>query len=98
MTLALKVEARGADFGNTWVILKFISEFLKIQDPSRVNVYDMVVFEGPPKTEQKMWPAHCVQGTWGSELHKDLKVILTDLTTEQEKIILRLGKEKVLII
>ena len=26
-----------------------------------MKVYDIVVFEGPPKTEQKMWPAHCVQ-------------------------------------
>jgi nicotinamidase-related amidase len=59
---------------NEYILLKIT--FFQIQDPSRVNVYDMVVFEGPPKTEQKMWPAHCVQGTWGSELHKDLKVIL----------------------
>ena len=28
-----------------------------------VKVYDIVVFEGPPKTEQKMWPTHCVQVT-----------------------------------
>ena len=28
-----------------------------------VMVYDIVVFEGPPKTEQKMWPTHCVQVT-----------------------------------
>lgn len=24
--------------------------------------------------EQKLWPRHCVQGTWGAELHADLKV------------------------
>ena len=36
--------------------------------------YLKVVFEGPPMTEQKMWPAHCVQESWGSELHKELKV------------------------
>ena len=35
---------------------------------------DTVVFEGPPITEQKLWPAHCVQDTWGSELHPELKV------------------------
>jgi len=45
-----------------------------ITDPSKVETYDTVVFEGPPKTEQKMWPAHCVQESWGSELHKNLKV------------------------
>lgn len=24
--------------------------------------------------EQTLWPAHCIQDTWGAELHKDLKV------------------------
>ena len=33
-----------------------------------------MVFEGPPKTEQTLWPRHCVQESWGAELHKDLKV------------------------
>ena len=36
---------------------------------------DVVVFEGPPKTEQVLWPTHCVQESWGAEMHKDLKVI-----------------------
>lgn len=35
---------------------------------------DTVVFNGPPIIEQKLWPTHCVQKTWGSELHPDLKV------------------------
>ena len=35
---------------------------------------DLVVFTGPPKCEQKLWPAHCVQESWGSEFHKDLIV------------------------
>ena len=51
---------------------KFAS--VQIQDPSQAKVFDSVVFEGPPVMEQKLWPAHAVQGTWGSELHKDLKV------------------------
>ena len=33
-----------------------------------------MVFTGPPKTEQVLWPRHCVQESWGAELHKDLKV------------------------
>ena len=37
---------------------------------------DVVVFEGPPKTEQVLWPTHCVQESWGAEMHKDLKVIM----------------------
>jgi nicotinamidase-related amidase len=32
------------------------------------------VFEGPPKTQQILWPRHCGQETCGAELHKDLKV------------------------
>ncbi len=47
----------------------------QIQDPSQAKVFDTVIFEGPPVTEQKLWPAHAVQDTWGAELHKDLKVI-----------------------
>lgn len=37
-------------------------------------VYDTVIFSGPPPMRQRLWPRHCVQDTWGSELHKDLKV------------------------
>ena len=39
-------------------------------------MYDTVVFTGPPMTEQTLWPRHCVQNSWGAELHKDLKVSL----------------------
>ena len=35
---------------------------------------DLVVFTSPPKFEQKLWPAHCVQESWGLEFHKDLIV------------------------
>ena len=40
----------------------------------RAGVRDTVIFEGPPLVEQKLWPAHCIQHSWGSELHPDLKV------------------------
>jgi len=40
---------------------------------------DTVIFEGPPPTVQKLWPSHCVQGSWGSELHTELKVDLLSL-------------------
>merc|ERR1712080_578568 len=46
-------------------------------DPVKSNVFDVIVFEahdGIPKMEQVMWPRHCVQETWGSELHKNLKI------------------------
>lgn len=38
------------------------------------KVHDTVIFEGPPMTEQRLWPTHCVQGSWGAEIHTDLKV------------------------
>ena len=39
-----------------------------------VQLFEEVTFEGPPQTSQILWPRHCVQNTWGSELHPDLKV------------------------
>ena len=56
-----------------WVKYEIIGHF-QIQEADKCNVYDTVVFEGPPKTEQTLWPRHCVQESWGAELHKDLKV------------------------
>ncbi|CAL8144769.1 unnamed protein product [Orchesella dallaii] len=48
-----------------------------IQDPKEARVFDVVIFEGPNQTiiEQKLWPKHCVQDTWGAQLHEELKVI-----------------------
>ncbi|KAJ3653220.1 hypothetical protein Zmor_012483 [Zophobas morio] len=39
------------------------------------KVYDTVIFDRDPPMPQKLWPKHCVQNTWGSDLHKDLKVV-----------------------
>uniref|UniRef100_T1JPC2 nicotinamidase n=1 Tax=Strigamia maritima TaxID=126957 RepID=T1JPC2_STRMM len=39
------------------------------------KVLDTVIFEGPPVNEQILWPAHCIQGSWGAKLHPDLKVV-----------------------
>ncbi|XP_075226775.1 nicotinamide amidase isoform X2 [Lycorma delicatula] len=39
------------------------------------QLYDTVVFEGPPLMKQRLWPRHCVQDSWGAELHKELKVV-----------------------
>lgn len=41
------------------------------------QVYDTVIFDSLndcKPTEQKLWPRHCVQNTWGAELHQDLKI------------------------
>ena len=38
------------------------------------TLFSNVVFQGPPKTDQTLWPRHCVQGTEGADFHKDLKM------------------------
>lgn len=40
-----------------------------------IHVYDTVTFIGPPELKQRLWPRHCVQDSWGAELHKDLKIV-----------------------
>lgn len=42
-------------------------------DDARVN--DTVIFAGSPPITQKLWPRHCVQNTWGSELHAELRMV-----------------------
>ncbi|XP_060518213.1 nicotinamidase-like [Cylas formicarius] len=42
---------------------------------NNAKLYDTVVFDGDPPMVQRLWPRHCVQNTWGSELYKDLKVV-----------------------
>ena len=45
-----------------------------MQEAEAAELYQTVVFSGPPRTEQVLWPRHCVQNSWGAELHKDLKL------------------------
>ncbi|XP_076621999.1 uncharacterized protein LOC143342221 [Colletes latitarsis] len=35
--------------------------------------FDTVIF-AKPRSEQILWPKHCVMNTWGSQLHKDLVI------------------------
>lgn len=44
-------------------------------DADTAQAFDTVIFAGPPQMKQRLWPRHCVQDSWGSELHKDLKVV-----------------------
>lgn len=39
------------------------------------QVYDTVTFKGPPLLKQRLWPRHCIQDSWGAELHKDLRIV-----------------------
>lgn len=43
-------------------------------DADTAQVYDTVVFAGPPPMRQRLWPRHCVQDSWGAELHEDLRL------------------------
>ena len=38
------------------------------------NLFDTVLFEDG-RVEQKLWPTHCVQNSWGAQLHPKLKLI-----------------------
>ncbi|EFN78142.1 nicotinamidase [Harpegnathos saltator] len=38
------------------------------------KVFDTVIFS-QPHIKQVLWPKHCVKGTWGAELHKDLLIM-----------------------
>lgn len=55
--------------------------YLREVDPSsgipkdEAQVYDTVTFRGPPLLTQRLWPRHCVQDSWGAELHQDLKIV-----------------------
>ena len=48
----------------------------KEKDPKKVKLFETVTLaktETTPEMEQIMWPRHCVQGTEGSKLHKNIK-------------------------
>lgn len=54
--------------------------FRKVHPSSSVSAeeaqtYDTVTFDGPHLMKQRLWPRHCVQDSWGAELHKDLKIV-----------------------
>ena len=40
----------------------------------KAKAFDTIIYSKPVVIKQKLWPVHCVQGTWGAELHKELKV------------------------
>ena len=66
-----------------------LDALFQIQNPGACKAYDVVVFEGPPKTEQILWPRHCVQESWGAELHKNLKVLFEKSTKKERLMMLK---------
>ena len=45
-----------------------------IKKKSEAKLFSKVVFKGPPKINQTLWPRHCEQGSEGARFHKDLKI------------------------
>lgn len=41
---------------------------------SDAKMFDTVLFD-EGRMEQKLWPIHCVQNSWGAELHPKLKIV-----------------------
>ncbi len=48
-----------------------VHQSVKIEE---LNLFDIVSLTKPVELKQVMWPDHCVQNSWGAELHKDLRV------------------------
>jgi len=51
-----------------------LAEDSPIKNKSEAAEFSAVIFEGPPRINQTLWPRHCEQGTKGAEYHKDLKI------------------------
>lgn len=39
-----------------------------------LKLFDVVPFIKPAELQQVMWPDHCLQNSWGAQLHKELRV------------------------
>ncbi|KAI1282049.1 Nicotinamidase [Halotydeus destructor] len=57
-------------------IVEYDGQELSANDVDAIDIkpMDIVTFEGPPRTVQKLWPKHCVQNSWGAELHPELEI------------------------
>lgn len=55
------------------VDLRPVSPFSKIQ-PEDAKPFDVIVYSGPPKVFQRLWPAYCIQNTLGAQLVPELKI------------------------
>ncbi|XP_065566213.1 nicotinamidase-like [Artemia franciscana] len=56
-----------------------VDESSKIKG-DEAKLYDTITFSGSPPFEQQLWPAHCIQDTWGAKLHESLKVVESGMT------------------
>lgn len=57
------------------VALRKLHSSSSVKTPEEAKLFDTVIFEGPPKMEQKLWPRHCVQNTWGAKIHENIKIV-----------------------
>ncbi|CAF4365125.1 unnamed protein product [Rotaria sp. Silwood2] len=55
--------------------IKSRRKYLKDKNIRQIKMFDEVTYTGPKlKTKQVLWPTHCIQGTEGAALHKNLYV------------------------
>merc|ERR1712080_716124 len=54
-----------------------------IKSTNEAKIFSNVIFKGPPKTHQTLWPRHCVQETEGAMFHKDLKIHPLGITIQK---------------
>ena len=75
--LALKAR-RGFVIAELLVPVTLILPSKTNEEPRRrselFQVFDIAEFTGPPKFNQTLWPNHCIQGSEGAKLHKELMV------------------------
>lgn len=48
----------------------------------KANVFDIVLFD-EGRMEQKLWPIHCVQNSWGAQLHPKLRKLPNAIYVEK---------------
>ncbi|CAI2351323.1 unnamed protein product [Caenorhabditis sp. 36 PRJEB53466] len=50
-------------------------EMDKADQNRTLNYFDSVQFLKPIKTEQILYPDHCIQGSWGSDIHPEVRIV-----------------------
>uniref|UniRef100_A0A8R1DXN8 nicotinamidase n=1 Tax=Caenorhabditis japonica TaxID=281687 RepID=A0A8R1DXN8_CAEJA len=50
-------------------------EMDKRDEKRKLNIFDSVQFLKPIKTEQALYPDHCVQKSWGSDIHPQVHIV-----------------------
>ena len=70
-------------FDNLNIAGRDFDEESTIKSKDEAELFSNVVFKGPPKTSQTLWPRHCVQESDGANFHKDLKMHPQGITVQK---------------